>query len=250
MDDKDKRRKRNARYYQMKRKRAGGPDNLVQLFPTQKPTIELKRQSPFLLACVMGLAIALTGYLMTETTKFFTQTEGGGFMAVWKAFLCEGVIVAFSVIRFQDTFSQIMRHVVLLGMCAYSLWAVSSGVILSANQDYQESSATRQMVTDLEKQVADKESMISTYIARDWIGVARSQQKDSDALRRRLTELRRLKAETRPPQLILNTVLNLVLMRLILMIANILVVRRLKEMLSCSSLHFKTHSQSFKFQEL
>jgi hypothetical protein len=130
-----------------------------------------------------------------------------------------------------------MQHVVLIGMCLYSLWAISSGVIIKAHREYRELNASRQMIADLEVQIRNKEAMVEKYLARDWIGVARVSQKDSDVLRRKLIDLREHSSEIKPPQLIFNTVFNLVLFRLILMIANILCVRRLKDFVNSMGIH-------------
>jgi hypothetical protein len=233
MEDKDKRRRRNARYY-LKQKRGGGPSNLIQLFPDQKQIESNPRgiQHFLSLGALVILCLCLTLFLMGETIRFFSEMEGWGANAFLKGFLCEGIVVAFSLFKFRDFFSRCMQHVVLIGMCLYSLWAISSGVIVKAHQEYREYNATRQMITDLEVQIREKDAMTEKYLARDWISAAKSSQNSSDVLKRQLLDLRNRSADVRPPQLILNSVLNSVLFRLIVMMANILCVRRLKEMLS------------------
>jgi len=235
MEDKKKRSRRNARYHSKHKKRGGEHRNVIPLFPTnlfeshnvipirEKPILEYITFSLLALLCV-----TITGYLIGETTKYFSTIEGKGLGAFLKALLCEGVIIAFSLFQQEDFFSKFMQRFVLVGMVCYSLWSASSNVIVQASQDYQESQTVKQMVKDLETQIRDGQLQIEKYIAQDWLGVARTSQLKLDVLREKLSKLRDRSTTVKTPQIIMNTVLNLVLFRLMLMISNIFCLRRLK----------------------
>ncbi len=235
MDDKkQKRSRRNARHYQ-KRKRVGDKGKVIELFRNDRP--DAAKQSKIgvanvisILAC-LALATVLSAYLMAETIDYFSNTEGRGILSVIKGCLSELIVIAFSMFSFRDFGSRIMQRVVLVGMTFYSLWAISSGVIVASHREYRESESIRQMIVDTEKQIREKEEASENYLRRDRLSVLRKNQVESDRLKERLNSLRRQSVEARPESLILNTVLNLVLFRFLAMIANILLVRRLKELL-------------------
>ena len=74
-------------------------------------------------------------------------------------------------------------------MCGYSLWAISSGVVSQAIQEWNETQTSQILVLDLETQVKEKQKLLQTYLSRDWISAARSTQKELDVLSSRLADL-------------------------------------------------------------
>ncbi len=76
-----------------------------------------------------------------------------------------------------------MQRVVLVGMTVYSLWAISSGVIVASHREYRESESIRQMIMDTEKQIHEKEEASENYLRRDRLSVLRKNQVESDRLK-------------------------------------------------------------------
>jgi hypothetical protein len=228
-------------YYQ-KRKRAGDRAQVFNLFPSP-PVIQTKpnlTQSAIPVLFLLGVALLTSGYLIGEMGKFFLESEPRASYAFYRAVLVELLTITFLLISFGDTFSRVMRVVILGGLCFYSLWAVSSGVVMTGSQTYNESTANQKLIEKLETQIRDTDSMTQTLLSREWISAARKSQAHSDVLKEKLNVLISKSAELRPPSIVLNSVLNSVLMRLILMISNIFVLRRLKEIVTGAEIRFKT----------
>lgn len=231
-EDKEKRRRRNARYRQKMKQKSSA--NVVSLFQSDN-THPISTNSESNILCTLQtamlafLCIALTTFLLTETARYFIDMEGGGSSAILKAVLCEGVIIAFSLLRADHIAAKCLHKFVLVGMCLYSLWAISSNVLMQAHREYREHEATRISIKELETDIQSQDALMEKYLTLNWIGAASRAQVKRDVSRQKLLEMRQLSTSLKPPQIVLNSVFNLVFFRLLVMLSNILGVRRLTE---------------------
>lgn len=237
MEDKEKRRRRNARY-RLKRKQIH-TSKVVSLFSRDDTGLPINNSGAemvttfqtLLLGC---LCFALTTFLLTETSRYFAEMEGGGTLSVLKAVLCEGVIIAFSLLTAEHIVAKCLHKFVLIGMCLYSLWAISSNVLMQAHRDYREHEAARISINDLQTEIQTQDTLIEKYLALERISVATRLQAKRDVSRQKLFVLRQNSTSLKPPQIVLNTVFNLVFFRLLVMLANILSVRRLSKQIKAN----------------
>ena len=229
---KENRRLRNQRYYEKKKVEA---TKVVTLFApgTSDPRPSISATDTGLLFDLMPvllLSLGLSYVLITETVAYFTEMDGHGFTSVLKGILCEGIVIGFSLFRFQNFWRRMVQRFVVFAACLYSLWAISSGVVMTASHQYRESVANQEAITAIESQIKTSESMLAIYQSRDWLGALRREQGKLDVLREKLSEARQHSIQVKPKQLVVNTVLNSVLFRLIVLISNILCLKRLSEL--------------------
>ena len=114
MEDKEKRKKRNARYYLKRKLRQFKSPGMIskacpeektayaKIIPLRKGTLSMPRESyqwswDQVLGGVLLMALvgAMTIFLIRETYLYFFEAEKVSWLALLKAILCEGIILSF-----------------------------------------------------------------------------------------------------------------------------------------------------------
>ena len=190
-------------------------------------------------AFLILLVIACTFYLLTETVSYLREVEGNSTQAWLKAFISEGLMIAFSWRSFRTFSLRAARKLILFGMCAYSLAAISGRVVLTSQRQVTSSTVNQKLIQDLEKDIVRKEVIYKEYLEKGFIGALRKQEKQLDSLRFELSRLRQESTQLQAPHLIEASLITLLAFRLIVMLANMILISQLS-----SSFRKPTSSQA------
>jgi len=112
-------------------------------------------------------------------------------------------------------------------MCIYSLSAISCKVLCVSQKRLTSSTVNQKLIEDLEKDLSRKEIVYQHYLSQNRTGWVRKQEKQLDALRVELAVLRKDSTQMQTPQLISVTLITLLFFRLLVMVANIILIHQL-----------------------
>jgi hypothetical protein len=179
-------------------KKFNQPDQLIIPFPIRTQPSNNKRKQyrqwstcikflnsilePFLL---VSLVIASTYFLMRETAQFLSASDTTG--AAWlKAILGEGMVLALSWVRVQGIKMQIWRAVLLIALFCYNGWAIVGGVWTQGMHKATAAAVVKQEIQELEVEIAKKETLRTSFFARDMISLSRKYEREISTLVNRL----------------------------------------------------------------
>jgi hypothetical protein len=115
----------------------------------------LKWDTVFLLT-LMG---AMTYFLVTETAAFYASIDGKWGSAFLKAFILEGVVVAFTLMKAERLILNFAYKLMIGLVYCYSIWVISGSSIHSAVQNQRVLQNEQKSGRELEAEISKLESL-------------------------------------------------------------------------------------------
>lgn len=230
---------RKKRYYQKHRskilkslKNKRKPDkcapfalNLSEIFPRIMSHLNQNAEKLLLAA----LVLACTAFLVIESARTLAAIEGAG--ALWKAALCELVLVGTSMLTASTRRMQVLRVAVLMGIGLLSLLNTIGGPLTHFAEANQNARLKADEVLIMSRNIADKQTLLSRYLDTDRISGARRIESEIAALSDRLTQTKE-DLTSQKSEFILALGFGItVLFRLVIMAANVIFSNRLSQLI-------------------
>lgn len=235
----------NRLYYQKNRakwaakKKSWATSNVFQIFTKkaiqfQRPSVMPVRHWLTFLKWIEILVLAvlittITTFLIQEAAAFYLDAQEGQVPAYLKAGIVEGIAILFSFTQSKSSLLRWGQKLVVILLCAFTLWVMSGKLVKTAVNDTSRVHITRQTLKQLESELIQKEQLRNQYLNKGWLGMTRRYEKGLDQLRRQIHATRQELATLQAPQIVLNSVSILIAFRLILVIANLICVHRIVE---------------------
>jgi hypothetical protein len=193
--------------------------------PPKKRPGRLRWGTLFLIA----LTLANTYFLVTETARFYADFDGSWLPAYLKALILEGSVFALtSLIRAKTSFAGILHKSVIALIYSYSIWAISGSVIQNAYQKQAQISQNQKIVTELELEIAKKIALRDSYFQANRVTLASKIDHVLDLLKQKVEQSRNFLAQSPNSLLVWNTLLTLMLFRVLVVISNLFCLKELR----------------------
>lgn len=211
------------------------PPQVIQLFRTRnqenegpqapkRRSIRLEHGTLFLLL----LTVANTYFLVTETARFYVVMDGSWLPAYLKALILEGAVFAFStLVKSRTAFAGILHKLMILLIYSYSIWAISGTVIQDAFQQQAQIEFHKKTVADLESEISKKVALRDAYFQANRITLASRIDQGLSLLKQTVEESRSFLSKSPNMLLVWNTLLTLILFRVLVFISNLFFLREL-----------------------
>jgi hypothetical protein len=210
------------------------PSKQIDL-PTPPPPTPPKRpksrlwlsKMPWAVVLIGVLVATISGFLFSETAKFYSEFDGQAGSAYLKAFILEGGVIAFSVLKGRTTVQRFTYRLMVTAIYAYSIWVVSGGVIQKALTQESIFQNNRQVISELEGEIFKISAVRDTYFSAKRLTAGLSVEENLKIFRQKL-EKARAGAQGVPNSSVLwNTLLTLVVFRILAMASNLMLLREL-----------------------
>lgn len=171
------------------------------------------------------LVISCTGFLVAESSRTLQTIEGA--YALPKALLCEMVLVGVSILAVSSRRMQVLRALVLVGIFVLSLLNTIGGPLTSFSQARQNVITKTEETSALNRAIEVKQLLLVRYLSSNRISGARRLESEVSSLSDRLTQTKQLLSEQRSERTLALGFVITVLLRLVIMAANIIFANRL-----------------------
>ncbi len=101
----------------------------------------------------------MTGYLVTETARFYAAVDGTQAAAYIKAIILEGAVFAFALMKARTTGTGALYKLMILLIYSYSAWAISSSVVQTAFSQRSQIAFHSKSVAELESEIMTKTAL-------------------------------------------------------------------------------------------
>lgn len=192
----------------------------------RKKRAQIRRPFPYLLFVLVGLTTVL---LLTEMSQFYGSWIRAGVL--------ESLVLIFSVLDTTSKFTRYIYKFVTCGICALSIYGMSSTYLEAGIQAYRSEQTTKTTILELERTIKSKEEQRDQMLSKGWISAAKRAEAVLDELKARLDHFRTKFVGLKP--IALHTTGIQIVSRFFLMLGNILLVQRLVESLEISVLGLK-----------
>jgi len=230
----------NKAYYERnkekiaQKKKQRGKSKVIQLFA--KTDVDFDAMQAL---CTIGrwleilaltlLVVVMTSFLVREAAGFYLEACESPLCAYVKAGMVEGIAILFSLSRGRSLFLRRSQQALVVLLCGLTLWTMSGKLIRTASSDTVRVQTLTRTVTDLEGEIAQKQTLRQELLARGWLGAARRYEKGLDQIRQKLKEARATVEMTQAPQVVINSLGVLIAFRCLLVAANLICLHRLFE---------------------
>jgi hypothetical protein len=227
-------------------------ENVVQLFSSGKTqagsiqTITQEQESNPRLKALLGffrigtlflivLAIANTYFLVNELARYFASVDSGGTSGIelqrtayLKALLLEGSVISLCVmIKVKGVSGKLLRNLVILSIYSFSIWVTSSLAIQNAFLSQAQVNFYQTRVTELESEVTKKTALRDSYFQSDRVTLGTKIDSNLQESKTKLDSIREGLVKSPDVRMIWNTLISLILFRLLIMVSNLLCLREL-----------------------
>jgi hypothetical protein len=169
------------------------------------------------------LAMANIYFLITETAHFYLSVDGNGYGAYLKALILEGAVFAFSaLLKARSAITGLLHKLMIVLIYAYSVWVLSGSVIHAAFFDQAQIRLQEKIVAELETEVSKKTILRDSYFEENRITLASKMDQALDILKQRIEQSRQILSRSPNTSMIWNTLLTLVMFRVLVMASNLL----------------------------
>ena len=183
---------------------------------------------------LIGILVFLcTLFLIWESTLTLSVIEGQG--AIWKAILCELILVGVSFVKATSFSQKIFRGFLISGISALALLNALGGPIRHFSEASRGVVAKTQEVELLEATIEKKNVLLKKYLETDRISGARKLEGELSQAQDRLSELRQALSESKSLFDLRLGLIFAVLFRVVVMAANIYFASRLSHEVKQSS---------------
>jgi len=169
---------------------------------------------------ILVVIVVSTYFLLHETVGFLIQTEGSPSTAWLKAFIVEALILTLSWLRPPNWRKKVIKGALLLALFGYTTWTVVGGVWTQGKMKVLEASLSEKRAMEIQESITQKESMRDRYIEQGADILARRYDRQIDALRDQLSDVRGHMLKNPGAQTVLINFSALAFFRLIVMLAN------------------------------
>ena len=169
---------------------------------------------------ILVVIVVSTYFLLRETVGFLIQTEGSPSTAWLKAFIVEALILTLSWLRAPDWRKKVVKGALLLALFGYTTWTVVGGVWTQGQMKVLEASLSEKRALEIQESITQKESMRDRYIEQGADILARRYDRQIDALRDQLSDVRSHMLKNPGAQTVLINFSALAFFRLIVILAN------------------------------
>jgi hypothetical protein len=203
--------------------------NVIPLFKAEssdighpvRPSDKSRRRCNSSTLILQILVAAITVFLIKETAHFYKSTDGDEIMAWFRAFLLEGIVFAFSLMKGRSGLIGFFYKsmAVLIYLCG--LWVVSSSVVHTAFHERRQLELHQEALHELEAEISKKTAMRDAFFDTNRITLAVKVDKALEDLKQKLERSRELLIKSPNPLVIWNTLLSLLAFRVLLLISNL-----------------------------
>lgn len=209
-------------------KRSSAP-NIIPLFKPQSPDIgyPVRPSGKPITGRNWGtlllyfLVTAITFFLIKETAHFYRSTDGDAVMAWFKAFLLEGIVFAFCLMKGKAGVIRFFYKFMAIAIYLYGLWVVSASVVHVAFHQRGQLDLHQRSVLELEAEISKKTTLRDSFFSANRITRALKLDQSLEVLKQKLERSREFIARSPNPLVIWNTLLSLVTFRVLLLISNL-----------------------------
>lgn len=215
--------------------RAQDTDESFKPKPPIKAEVKSKTIHPEVILLIPLVAL-MTYYLITESARFYQFAELDPVGAYLKAFIAEGIVLAFSAMKAKTASLRWLYRTVLVLTGVYSLWSISASTAANALNQSLASKENQKMFLELEAELKQRIDSRNHYLNLNRITVARSYEQSIDRLSEKLESVRHSIRAVGHSAAAINTAIALIFFRALVLIANSLCVSRLKKLIRFSQL--------------
>lgn len=169
----------------------------------------------------------MSGFLIHETARFYTSVDGTQASAYLKALILEGAVFAFALMKARTTFTGGIYKTMILLIYLYSAWAISGSVIQNAYHQHSQMTFHEKAVTELESEIQKRTLLRDTLFGSRRITLAINTDRTLAPLKVKLDSSREALLKLPQATVIWNTLLTLVVFRILVMVTNLLCLREL-----------------------
>ncbi len=198
-----------------------------KLPPKQNREKRRKWMIPWSLAPLLLLVGLITGFLFSETARFYSEFDGSSGSAYLKAFILEGAVLAFSLLKGHTAMSRFLYRLMVVLIYSYSIWVVSGGVIQKALHQRMQFEQNRKIVSELEDEISKKTDVRDTYLSVNRITLGMKVDQSLSDFRQKLERSRDVLGQSPSVSVIWNTLFTLVVFRVLVMVSNLLFLQDL-----------------------
>lgn len=174
------------------------------------------------------LAGANMYFLVTEAARFYGTLEGHGFSAYLKAGILEGAIFVFSsLLKPKDLVMGLLNSLMILLIYSYSVWTISGTVIRESFSDQAQVRFHEKTVLELESEISKKTALRDLYFQENRVTLGSKVDLAINALKTQINQSREFLAHAPNAAMIWNSLLTLILFRVLVMISNLFCLREL-----------------------
>jgi len=211
----------------------------TQTTTQEKPPVPPTRPSrPILRSVRLGtlflycLAAANTYFLISEMARFYASVEGSGsgipVEAYLKALLLEGAVLSLCLmIKTKAVIGTILHGLLIILIYSYSIWAISNLAIQSAFTTKAQVVLSQKRVVELETEVTKKTTLRDTYYQANRITLGSRMDQQLQELKQSLDKTRQLLAQSPAVEMIWNTLISVILFRVLVMLSHLICLREL-----------------------
>ncbi|CAM6053596.1 unnamed protein product [Sphagnum tenellum] len=229
--------------YQEKKSRKLKDENIIPLFPEEvlSPTRRESQRGKewrfhipkifskhnFTLFFFQVLVIGMTYFLMTETAQFYATKDPGGINPWLKAGLLEGAVIAFTIMGAKGLRKSGFGKVMSFLIYVYTLWVVSGNALTQTDMAHEQRQAHSKEIVALEEEIQKLTQLRDRSFESHRNTLAMKIQQDLLQVRHRKEQLEGTVFSTPNSMLLWNSLLTLVVLRLIVMITNLFCLQEL-----------------------
>lgn len=171
---------------------------------------------------------AMTGFLVNETAQYYASVDGTLAAGYLKAVILEGAVFSFALMKARSAFTGTIYRLMILLVYAYSAWAISSSVISNAFNQHSKIVFNQKSVAELEAEVMEKVKLRASLVDAKRLTLSHKLDQVLTELKGKLGDGRRSLLSLPASTVLWNTLLSLVVFRVLVMFTNLLCIRELR----------------------
>ena len=187
-------------------------------------------RTPFLwkLRLLWALVLAMTFYLLLESTRFYYSAEGHWLESLLKALILEGAAVAFSLAKARTWLGTLTYKGLVAAIYIYSVLLISGTAFNQAGHQEKEVQITEKRIQGWEESIAKLEITRDRFWKDDRVTLARKYDIEIASLKNKLDQTRKDMIQLPTSKIVWNTLWMLVGFRILVMLSNFCCLQILK----------------------